>query len=347
MKTGVKAFAISLVAVLMVLVSLTGCQKGKYLGIATYSVKGLESDIEGSFQSLADDGYTVMEISNYNAAEGTVAGYAPADYAALAAKYGLDIISSHARAKFDVNDVEGTLADWGKIFDDHQAMGCKYVILPMYSFSNDVEVLKTECDLLNKVGDEANARGLKFGYHNHSGEFAEVPGTGLMLEDFLIANTDPEKVFFQMDVYWTVVGGQDPVAYLKKYPDRIKVLHIKDDYVVGASGKIDFKAIFDQFYLNGGKDWFVEMETPMTPEQIAAMKARMEEMRKRQEAAAAEPAEAPPAGNAGQDTAGQATPPPPPPPPAPDPAEVAEKLKASLEGIRQSAEYLKNADFVK
>jgi predicted xylose isomerase-like sugar epimerase len=84
----------------------------KHLGIATYSVKGLESDIEGSFKALADDGYVVMEISNYNAGTGTVAGYKPADYAALAEKYGIDIISSHARAKFDVKDVEGTLAAW-------------------------------------------------------------------------------------------------------------------------------------------------------------------------------------------------------------------------------------------
>lgn len=86
--------------------------KKKQIGIATYSVKGLESDIEGSLKALADYGYTVMEISNYNAGRGTVAGYSPADYAALAEKYGLDIISSHARAKFDVKDIPGTLEAW-------------------------------------------------------------------------------------------------------------------------------------------------------------------------------------------------------------------------------------------
>ena len=57
--------------------------KKKKLGIATYSVKGLESDIEGAFKSLQQDGYMVMEIANYNAREGKVAGYAPGDYAAL------------------------------------------------------------------------------------------------------------------------------------------------------------------------------------------------------------------------------------------------------------------------
>jgi len=162
-------------------------------------------------------------------------------------------------------------------------MGCTYVILPMYMWSDDVEVLKAECDLLNKVGEEANKRGLKFGYHNHSMEFAAVPGSDLLLEDFLIANTDPDKVLFQMDVFWTVAGGQDPVAYLQKYPDRIKVLHIKDDYVVGESGKIDFKAIFDQFYQNGGKDWFVEMEAARPAESVPVaeqLKTSLEGIRK-------------------------------------------------------------------
>jgi sugar phosphate isomerase/epimerase len=349
MKTRLNALTVSVITVLALFVVLSSCKKEtKQLGIATYSVKGLESDIEGSFQALADDGYTVMEIWKYNAGERTAAGYAPADYAALAEKYGLDIISSHAGAKVDVNDIEGTLSAWNTVFDDHKTMGCKYVILPSYSWSNDIEVLNTECDMLNRLGELANEKGLMFGYHNHSIEFAKVPGTDQLYEDFLITHTDPEKVFFQMDVYWTVFGGQDPVAYLKKYPDRIKLLHIKDDYVIGESGNIDFKAIFDQFYLNGFKDWFVEMETEMTPEQIAARKARDEQRRKALEEGPSDPAGPPPARPVAGDLAGQGTPPPPPPPPpAPDPAVIAEQLKTSLEGIRLSAEYLKNAEFVK
>lgn len=334
---------------------LTSCGPSvKQLGIATYSVKGLESDIEGAFQSLADDGYVVMEISNYNAAEGKVAGYEPAEYAALAEKYGIDIISSHTSAGINVNDPEGTLAAWGKIFDDHKALGCKYVILPMNFWANNEDGLKAECELMNKIGEEANKRGLKFGYHNHSFEFATVPGTDQMYEDFLIANTDPDKVFFQMDVYWTVFGEQDPVAYLQKYPDRIKVLHIKDDYVIGESGNIDFEAIFNQFYKNGYKDWFVEIEEKMTPEQAAQTKAMMEMLKNMMLSGAGNPfaprqqqdeQQGPPPqeGETRQDST----------PPMPafggpqDPEVVAQQLKESLEAISLSAEYLKNAEFVK
>jgi sugar phosphate isomerase/epimerase len=331
----------------------------KHLGIATYSVKGIESDVAGSFKALADDGYVVVEISNYDASKGTVAGYKPADYAALAKKYGLNIISSHARANFNVKDPDGTVAAWAKIFNDHKAMGCKYVVFPMNFWSNTVDGLKAECALMNKIGDEANKRGIKFGYHNHSMEFAKVPGTDQYYEDFLIANTDPSEVFFEMDVYWTKVGGQDPVAYLKKYPDRIKVLHIKDDYVIGESGTIDFKSIFNQFYKNGNEDWFVEMEAKMTPDQRKQTIAMMEMLKKRMTEGGANPFGPPQAdqqggaqsqggapGQAGQARQGAAQLQMPGMGPQ-DPKVVAEQLKTSLEGVKQSADYLLKADFVK
>lgn len=314
-------------------------KKKKKLGIATYSVKGLESDIEGAFKSLQKDGYVVMEISNYNAKEGTVAGYSPADYAALAKKYGMDIISSHARAKFDVNDVAGSLAAWGKIFDDHKIMGCQYVVFPMNRWANNVEQMKVECDLMNKIGEEANNRGIKFGYHNHNMEFENIPGTDQKIEDFLIANTDADKVFFQMDVYWVTVGKQDPVSYLKKYPNRFEVLHIKDDYVIGESGKIDYEAIFNQFYKNGHKDWFVEIEEYMTEAQRAERMAMMEQYRKRQQEAQKQAAEG--------TKVSQGEEPRRPMRPQRTPEEEAKRLKTALEGISKSAVYLKNSDFVK
>ena len=318
--------------------------KVKQLGIATYSVKGLESDIEGSLKALGDDGYVVMEISNYDAGKRTVAGYTPADYAALAEKYGLDIISSHARANFNVKDVEGTLAAWGKVFDDHKILGCKYVVFPMNMWAGTVEGVKAECELMNKIGEEANKRGILFGYHNHSTEFATLVNTGQFYEDFLIANTDPEKVFFQMDVYWVTVGGQDPVAYLKKYPDRFKVLHIKDEYVIGESGKINYEAIFKQFYKNGQKDWFVEIEGKMTPEQKEQSASMMEAM-KAVQARGGTMQEVMQEMMKNQPKDGKGSPMPGFGPQ--DPKVVAEQLKVSLEAIKLSADYLKNSKFVK
>jgi sugar phosphate isomerase/epimerase len=334
-------FSVALILLAANAQAFSGTASDKHLGIATYSVKGLETDIEGTFKALAEDGYKVMEISNYDANSGKVAGYSPADYAAMAKKYGLSIISSHARTKFDVKDVPGTVAAWGKVFDDHKIMGCKYVVLPMNMWSGKFDVLKQECDLLNKIGEEANKRGIKFGYHNHHMEFATIAGTDQMYEDYLIANTDPAKVFFQMDVYWVTQGGQDPVAYLKKYPDRFKLLHIKDDYVIGESGKINYEAIFKQFYKNGGQDWFVEIEDKMTPEQREQSRAMMDGMKKVQaEGGSMEDFFKEMMKNrpAGQQMPGMGP---------QDPAVMAQKLKDSLEAIKLSADYLKNAKYVK
>jgi sugar phosphate isomerase/epimerase len=321
----------------------------KHMGVQVYSVKGFETDVPGSLKTLADEGYVELEIANYDAKTGLVAGYKPVEFATLVKTYGLNVLSSHARAKVDIKDEAGTLAAWGKVFDDHKLMGCKYVVLPMNIWAGTVEGLKAECDLLNKIGDEANKRGIKFGYHNHSIEFAKVAKTDQYYEDFLIANTDPDKVLFQMDVYWTTVGGQDPVAYLKKYPTRIKLLHIKDEYVVGATGKINYKDIFTQFYKNGYNDWFVEMEGKMTPEQRVQSMAMMDAMKKVQEE-----------GGSMQDVMAKMMPKPDPskdgkdtkPAPAPgfgpkDPKVVAQELKESLDGLKESADYLLKSEFVK
>jgi sugar phosphate isomerase/epimerase len=321
----------------------------KHLGVQVYSVKGFDTDVKGSLKTLADQGYVELEIANYDANTRLVAGIKPAEFAALAKTYGLNVLSSHARAKVDAKDEAGTLAEWGKVFDDHKLMNCKYVILPMNIWAGTVDGLKAECALLNKIGDEANKRGIKFGYHNHSIEFAKVAKTDQYYEDFLIANTDPDKVIFQMDVYWTTVGGQDPVAYLKKYPTRIQLLHIKDEYVVGATGKINYKDIFTQFYKNGYNDWFVEMEGKMTPEQRVQSMAMMDAMKKVQEE-----------GGSMQDVMAKMMPKPEPskdgkpaqqaPPPGfgpQDPKVVAQQLKESLDGLKESADYLLKSEFVK
>jgi hypothetical protein len=83
----------------------------KHMGVQVYSVKGFESDIPGSLKALADDGYAVLEIANYDANTGLVPGYKPADFAALVKKYGMEVISNHARAKFDVTSYFSALSE--------------------------------------------------------------------------------------------------------------------------------------------------------------------------------------------------------------------------------------------
>ena len=78
--------------------------------------------------------------------------------------------------------------------------------------------------------------------------------------DYMIENTNPEYVFFQMDVYWIVRGQHSPVDYFNKYPGRFTVLHIKDDKEIGDSGMVGFDAIFRNAKVAGVKHIVAEIE---------------------------------------------------------------------------------------
>jgi sugar phosphate isomerase/epimerase len=97
-----------------------------------------------------------------------------------------------------------------------------------------------------------------FGYHNHAHEF--TPVEGVLMYDYMLEHTNPEYVFFQMDVYWTVMGRQSPVEYFQKYPGRFTLLHIKDHKELGQSGMVGFDAIFNHLATAGTKYLIVEVE---------------------------------------------------------------------------------------
>ena len=160
---------------------------------------------------------------------------------------------------------------WKKTADDHAKLGVKYLIQPGQPSTRSTEETAFVCEIFNEAGKIVKAAGIPFGYHNHEMEFAKVnPGSteaklgrrvkGDCIYELFLKNTDPSLVFFEMDVYWTVMGQNDPVEYMQKHPDRIKVLHIKDRAVFGQSGMMNFEMIFKQMYANGIKDYFVELE---------------------------------------------------------------------------------------
>ena len=142
------------------------------------------------------------------------------------------------------------------------AVGGKYIVLPGFSVGPTLAELQEYCDYFNRIGKIAAEYGLMLGYHNHSGEYNKLKDSDKVMWEYLVENTDPRYVCFELDVYWCTKGGKNPVEYLKKYPKRIKMLHVKDDFVIGESGDIDFESIFKQFYKNGMKDYVVEIETP-------------------------------------------------------------------------------------
>lgn len=247
----------SLVATLLAATMLIGCSAEKKIGLQLYSVHQDMGDVAASLQKVADAGYNVVETLG----SPTCFGMSAEDFKALCDEKGLQIISTHT--SIGMNDPEA-MQKWHDVFAGLKTMGAKYCVIPGFHLGSNLQELKAVCDYFNEVGKIGKEYGIKLGYHNHAHEYNVMEGQ--VMWEYMIENTDPELVFFQMDVYWTTRGGKDPVEYLKKYPKRIQMLHIKDDLVIGDSGKIDFEAIFTEFYKNGWKDYVVEQEMPYNKE---------------------------------------------------------------------------------
>lgn len=214
---------------------------------------------------LAQMGYTGAEAASYS--DGLFSGMEPEDFKAALNKAGLELVSSHTTRVLSSDDLssgnyEAAMKWWDQCIEAHKKAGIPRLVMS-YSPKLDTEAeLKVMAEYLNAIGSRCNAAGIRFGYHNHAHEFAKVGNTTMM--DYFIANTDPAKVFIEMDVYWAVVGGAAPVEYMHKYPGRFELLHIKDKKEIGQSGMVGFDAIFRNFDKAGTKGFIVEMEEAST-----------------------------------------------------------------------------------
>lgn len=211
-------------------------------------------------------GFTGVEAASYS--EGKFSGLEPSEFRKTVENYGLDIVSSHVtrfltKDELASGDISGALNFWEKVIADHKAAGIPVLVMAMETAKQNEDELKVMASLLNAIGEKCNEAGIRFGYHSHNHEFRKVGNTTMM--DYLLSNTDPDKVFFEMDVYWAVVGGASPVEYLQKYRGRFEILHIKDKYEIGQSGMVGFDAIFNNFRIAGTKDYVVELERASTP----------------------------------------------------------------------------------
>jgi sugar phosphate isomerase/epimerase len=232
----------------------------KEIGLQLWSVKDdMKKDVPGTIAQVGEMGYTFVETAGYG--DGKFYGMEPLAFKALVNENGMEFLSSHTgQALPDEAKWDETMAWWDACIDAHAKAGVKYIVQPFMDEKGygSLEDLQRYCDYFNSVGEKCNAKGIRFGYHNHNKEFEEVDG--IIRYDYMLKNTDPKKVMFQMDLYWIVVGGQEPVAYFKKYPKRFELWHIKDKKEVGESGMMDFESIFAAKKKAGTKHIIVEVE---------------------------------------------------------------------------------------
>ncbi len=234
----------------------------KTIGIQLYTVmKAMQDDPYGSIERLAGMGYNSFELVQWGG-DPKVFGLPAEEFKALCDKYGADILSTHSSIQENPEIEDEIMNRWRGLFEVQKACGGRYFVIPSYKAEYTTAGVQQMCDYFNKVGKIAAEYGLKLGYHNHAREYEKLADSDQIMWEYLVENTDPQYVCFELDVYWCSKGGMDPVEYLKKYPSRIELLHVKDDFVIGASGNLDFEAIFNQFYGNGMKEYVVEIETP-------------------------------------------------------------------------------------
>ena len=226
------------------------------IGLQLYTVRDqMKSDFFGTLAKVARIGYKEVEFAGYFGND------ARAVRAALK-QNGLTSPSSHIGFP-----VLGPA--WDKTIEDAQTLGQKYLICPWIDEKlRTLDGYKQTAELFNKAGEQTKKAGIQFGFHNHDYEFTPVDGQVPL--DLLITQTDPKLVAFEMDVFWIRHGGQDPIAFFKKYPGRFPLLHIKDmdasrNMVDVGKGTIPWKTVIEKGKAQGVKHIFVEHDQPADP----------------------------------------------------------------------------------
>ena len=260
-------------------------------GLQLWTVKDeLRADTDGTLRALSRMGIRELELFELPAA--------PSEFRKQCDDLGLSLVSGHfylqALAKPETLDAA-------------HALGLKYIIVvfPTLRSMKDQDISEMSVEQLmplyekitlddyrwnaeqfNSYGERLAGDGFQLGYHNHAVDLKRLDGKTAL--DELIARTDPEHVVFEMDTGHVIHAGADPIAYLRRYPTRIQLLHLKDlvpgfhisaridteDMDTNAelgAGVIDWRALFAVAARGHIKHWFIEHEGTMAHPPMTAV----------------------------------------------------------------------------
>jgi len=246
-------------------------KKKKPVGVQLYTLRNqISKDPKGTLEKVAQLGYKQVETFGYGKRKWF--NLTPAELSSILKNNGLSSPSGHTYpGSFFLKG--GWEDEWKMAVEDSKTLGQEFITIPWLeeAYRKDADNYKKIAEGLNKAGSMAKQGGLKLAYHNHDFEFATVNGqTGF---DILTKNTDAKLVHFELDLYWAVKAGHDPVKLFQQHPGRFAMWHIKDMdntpqkfFTEVGSGVIDFKPIFKNAKLSGMKYFFVEQdECPGSP----------------------------------------------------------------------------------
>jgi sugar phosphate isomerase/epimerase len=243
-----------------------------HIGLQLYSLRdAFKTDVPGSLDKVKSWGITEVETAGSY-------GMPPEKYRAMLDARGLKPVSGHFQYGPLDTDLDGVIRE-------AKALGLQYVVCPWITHGatfTEQDAHKAAADF-NKWGEALAKAGIKFGYHPHGYEFAPH-GDGTLF-DVIARETKPEFVTFEMDVFWIVHPGKDPVKLMQKYPDRFSLMHLKDirkgaptglftggaaltDCVTLGTGQVDWPAVLRQAAKIGVMHYFIEDEAPTAEQQI-------------------------------------------------------------------------------
>jgi sugar phosphate isomerase/epimerase len=243
-----------------------------YPGIQLYTVdKELKADVDGTLKTIHSIGYKEVEGAGF-------AGLSAKQFRAALDSAGLKCNSTHF---FNFGD-----GDPSAIFDQANTLGVKYVVSSFIEkFGNNKtggeagsDEYKAMAEFFNQLGTSAKKAGLQLAYHNHNTEFKDL-GHRKIGYDIFVDATEPELVKLELDCGWMVAAGRNPVDYFKRYPNRYRMVHIKDfvktakpstsldsskvpQGTVLGTGYIKYKPILTAAKAAGVEHFFIEQEPP-------------------------------------------------------------------------------------
>ncbi|MGN7515868.1 MAG: sugar phosphate isomerase/epimerase family protein [Allomuricauda sp.] len=270
------------------------------IGIQLFSLpKMLENDLSGTLNMLSQMGYKEIEIygpypfSSVAAHERWKAvtpslgftgsgfyGHSAKEFQGLLQDNGLKATSGH----IDLVSLQTKMPEVGEAVRT-LGLDCMGISAIPGELRTSLDDYKRMADTFNAIGENAKNEGFRFIYHNHGYGLHEMDGQIPL--NIILDNTDPELVFFEMDIYWTTAGGADPVEYLQKYKDRYIAMHLKDMKEITTfkgdggtadqwielfplmtsvgKGAMDIPAIVDAAQKSGVKHFFVEQDVVENP----------------------------------------------------------------------------------
>ena len=190
------------------------------VGLILYSVREeMAKDPIVTVEKVGQLGYKSIEVCNHNAIQDPGCGFGVGADKLKAAfdRFGSQVVSAHI-FPMEKADLKGVLAY-------NRTLGNRNIVNPMGKFTTYDDLMR-QCEFFNKVGKECHDEGFTFLYHNHNHEFRTFNGKSIL--DHIVENTDPDHLSLELDTFWVMRAGLDPVKQMKHFGKRVKLVHQKD-----------------------------------------------------------------------------------------------------------------------